>query len=269
MLADLSGKVALVTGGGGILGKIFIESLIKEKVKIVLVDSNAAATLATAEALQLKYPFADILQVHCDITEPTSIQEMVHQAVAKFGEINILINNAATKTNNVSDFFKPFEEYTIETWKEVMSVNLDGMFLVAQAIGKRMLEQNKGGSIIQMSSIYGVVAPDPRIYEGSHYLGMKINTPAVYAASKAAVIGLTRYLAVYWAANNIRVNCISPGGIASGQNDIFQKKYSEKVPLSRMGTAEELSKTMLFLASEASSYITGQNIMVDGGFTCW
>jgi NAD(P)-dependent dehydrogenase (short-subunit alcohol dehydrogenase family) len=117
--------------------------------------------------------------------------------------------------------------------------------------------------------VYGVVAPDQRIYEGSQYLGRAINTPAVYSASKAAVIGLTRYLASYWGAQGIRVNTLTPGGVESGQNDVFSRKYSARVPLARMARADEMQSALLFLASDASSYMTGQNLVIDGGLTCW
>ena len=150
-----------------------------------------------------------------------------------------------------------------------MAVNLDGMFLIAQAVGKQMVYQDKGGSIIQTSSIYGIVAPDHRVYEGSVYLERKINTPAVYTASKAAVIGLTKYLATYWAEKGIRVNTLTPGGTQSGQNEEFQQKYSQRVPMNRMGDAKEMVGALLYLASDASTYVTGQNIIVDGGLTSW
>ena len=123
--------------------------------------------------------------------------------------------------------------------------------------------------LIQTASIYGVVAPDQRIYEGSHYLGRVINTPAVYSASKAAVIGLTKYLASYWGAHGIRVNTLTPGGVESGQNDVFSRKYSARVPMGRMAQADEMQSALLFLASDASSYMTGQNLIIDGGLTCW
>src|SRR5690606_25978900 len=123
--------------------------------------------------------------------------------------------------------------------------------------------------IIHTASIYGVVAPDQRIYEGSLYMGRQINTPAVYSASKAGVIGLSNYLAAYWAKDNIRVNVLTPGGIESGQNETFRNKYSNRVPLGRMGEANELHGALLYLASDASSYVTGQNMIVDGGLSCW
>ncbi len=149
-----------------------------------------------------------------------------------------------------------------------MAVNIDGMFLVAQAVGKQMIKQKKGGSIIQTASIYGVMAPDHSIYEGSDYLGHKINTPAVYTVSKAAVIGLTKHLATYWAEEGIRVNTLTPGGTESGQNDEFKRRYSARIPMKRMADASEMVGALLYLASDASSYVTGHNIIVDGGLNC-
>ena len=194
---------------------------------------------------------------------------MVGQVTKQFGEIHVLHNNAASKSSNLKTFFAPFEEYTLDQWREVTKVNIDGMFLVAQAVGKKMVEQNKGGSIIQTASVYGLLGPDPRIYEGSSYMDHTINTPGVYSTSKAAVIGLTKYLATYWANKNIRVNCLTPGGVESGQNDIFKNKYSNRVPLGRMSQPEEMVSALLFLASDASSYVTGQNIIIDGGLSAW
>jgi NAD(P)-dependent dehydrogenase (short-subunit alcohol dehydrogenase family) len=150
-----------------------------------------------------------------------------------------------------------------------MAVNLDGMFLVAQAVGNRMIEQGTGGSIIQTSSIYGVLASDKRIYEGSLYLGRQIGNPGVYSASKAAVVGLTKYLAAYWADKGIRVNTLVPGGVESGQNETFKQKYSARVPLGRMARGEEMVGALIYLASDASSYVTGQDIVVDGGLSAW
>jgi NAD(P)-dependent dehydrogenase (short-subunit alcohol dehydrogenase family) len=132
-----------------------------------------------------------------------------------------------------------------------------------------MVAQGRGGSIIQTGSIYGARAADPRIYQGSSYLGRPINTPAVYAASKAGVAGLSRHLAAYWAGAGIRVNTLVPGGVASGQNEEFQRRYADRVPLGRMARAEEMVGALVFLASDASSYVTGQEIVVDGGLSAW
>jgi NAD(P)-dependent dehydrogenase (short-subunit alcohol dehydrogenase family) len=194
---------------------------------------------------------------------------MVRDVVDTFGRIDILHNNAAGKSDNLSHFFAPFEEYELSQWNQIMDINLGGMFLVAKHVGKFMVEQNKGGSIIQTSSIYGIMGPDNRIYEGSFYLEHQINTPAVYSASKSAVIGLTKYLATYWANKGIRVNTITPGGIESGQNEVFKQKYSNRVPLQRMGKPHEIAGALLYLASDASAYVTGQNIIIDGGLSAW
>ena len=185
------------------------------------------------------------------------------------GQIDILHNNAAAKSSNLKRFFETFEEYDLELWREIMSVNVDGMFLMAKAVGKQMIAQKSGGAIVQTSSIYGIMAPDQRIYEGAEYEGIAINSPAVYSASKAAVLGLSNYLASYWAQQGIRVNTITPGGVESGQNETFKKRYSARVPMGRMAHAHEMIGALVFLCSDAASYVTGQNIAVDGGLNVW
>lgn len=266
---DLSGRTAIVTGGGGILGQGFCEVLAAHGANIAVFDVNAAAAAKTIAAIGIATPAARAIAVACDVSSAASVAAAVGRVVAEFGGIDILHNNAASKTADLAEFFTPFEDYKIETWREIMGVNIDGMFLMAQAAGRQMLVQGRGGSIIQTASVYGVVAPDQRIYEGSQYLNRAINTPAVYSASKAAVIGLTRYLAAYWGAQGIRVNTLTPGGVESGQNDVFSRKYSARVPLARMARADEMQSALLFLASDASSYMTGQNLVIDGGLTCW
>jgi NAD(P)-dependent dehydrogenase (short-subunit alcohol dehydrogenase family) len=183
--------------------------------------------------------------------------------------VSILHNNAASKGDSAVEFFQSTEEYSIKTWRQVMEVNLEAMFNVARIFGSQMIE-NKYGSIVQTSSIYGgAVAPDQRIYDGSEYMGLQINTPAVYTTSKAAVVGLTKHLATHWADKGIRVNCVTPGGIRSGQNDTFVETYSKRVPLGRMAEASEIASAVVFLASDSASYITGQNLIVDGGLSVW
>lgn len=150
-----------------------------------------------------------------------------------------------------------------------MSVNIDAMFLVAKAVGRRMIEQGTGGSIIQTSSVYGIRGSDKRIYEGSFYLDRQISNPGVYSTSKAAVVGLTKYLATYWAESGIRVNTLTPAGVESGQNETFKQRYSARVPMGRMAHADEAVGALIYLASDASSYVTGQNIVVDGGLSAW
>lgn len=258
----LDGKVALVTGGTGILGRRFCSGLAAAGAAVAVVDIDGSAAADFASELG-----AECRGFACDVSDPVSVNDCVAEIHSRFGRIDVLHNNAATKTNDVRAFFTPFEDYDLATWREVMAVNIDGMFLMAQAVGRRMAES--GGSIVQTSSIYGLVGPDARIYEGSDYLGGPINTPAVYAASKAAVIGLTRWLATYWARSGIRANCLVPGGVSSGQNSVFSELYSERVPLGRMAEAEEMVPALLFLASDASSYVTGQVLAVDGGWTAW
>ena len=267
-LFDLTGKTAIVTGGAGILGKHFCAGLVESGAKVAIVDLDEEKAVGLAKELSLRYK-GQVIGIGCDASNPASVRTMVDDVIATFGEINILHNNAAGKSDNLDAFFAPFEEYSLDQWRNIMSVNLDGMFLVAQAVGKKMVSQGKGGSIVQTASIYGVLSPDHRIYEGSFYLNRQINTPAVYTASKAGVIGLTKYLATYWADNGIRVNTLTPGGTESGQNDEFKRRYSSRIPMNRMADAHEMVGALLYLASDASSYVTGQNIIVDGGLSAW
>lgn len=267
-LFDLSGKTAVVTGASGILGRHFCSGLAEMGSAVALVDIQESAVQDLASELNQKYG-VKALGFLCDVSKPQSVADMVERVVAEFGAINILHNNAAAKSNDLDAFFASFEDYSLEQWREIMAVNLDGMFLVAQAVGKQMVRQGTGGSIIQTSSIYGAMAPDQRIYEGSFYLGRQINTPAIYSASKSGVIGLTKYLATYWADKGIRVNAIAPGGAESGQNDEFMRRYSARIPMGRMAQPHEIVGALLYLASEASSYVTGQTILVDGGLDAW
>jgi NAD(P)-dependent dehydrogenase (short-subunit alcohol dehydrogenase family) len=261
---DLSGKVALVTGGAGILGQNFCAGLTKGGARVAVVDLIDDAARETAARLG-----EGAMGFSCDVSDADSVKACVAEVAAHFGTIDILLNNAATKTADVRDFFAPFEDYDPAVWREVMSVNIDGMFLMAQATGKVMLAKGNGGAIVQTSSIYGLVGPDSRIYEGSDYLGGPINTPAVYSASKAAVVGLTKWLATHWAKDGIRVNCLVPGGVGSGQNSVFGDLYAARVPMGRMARADEMVGPMLFLASDAASYVTGQVLAADGGWTAW
>ncbi len=265
---NLESKTAVVTGGAGILGKHFCRGLSSAGADVVVVDLDPEESANFAAELREEYGTAAI-GVSCDIRSPQQVTGMVDKIVSQKGSIEILHNNAAAKSKDLKEYFATFEDYSFEEWRDMMSVNIDGMFLVAQAVGKQMLSQGQGGSIVQTASVYGVVAPDQRIYEGSEYMGVEINTPAVYATSKAAVIGLTKYLAAYWAKDNIRVNAITPGGVESGQNEQFQSLYSKRVPLGRMGQASEMVAALVYLASDASSYVTGQNLIVDGGLTAW
>jgi NAD(P)-dependent dehydrogenase (short-subunit alcohol dehydrogenase family) len=266
-LFDLAGKTAVITGACGILGRRFAAGLAEFGAALALVDLDQSATAALAREIERRYG-ARAQSIGCDVSNPESVRAMADRVEATVGAPAILMNNAATKGANLDAFFAPVEQFDLATWREIMAVNLDGMFLVAQAIGTGMAERGHG-SIIQTASIYGVVAPDQRIYEGSLYNGRGINTPAVYSASKAGVIGLTRHLAAYWGHRGVRVNTLTPGGVASGQNDEFARRYSARVPLERMAEADDLVGAAVFLASDASRYVTGQNIIVDGGLSVW
>jgi len=217
------------------------------------------------EKLHAEATLKDALIYQTDITKEENWKKLKSELAAKKTHVDVLINNAAGKSDN---FFDAFEDYKLDDWHEVMNINLTAVMMGCQNFGVQMAAKG-AGSIINISSIYGVVAPNQDIYEGSEYNGRPINTPAVYSASKAAIIGLTRYLATYWGKQNVRVNCITPGGVFSGQNDVFVKNYSSRVPLGRMGKPDELGGALVFLASDESTYVTGQNIIVDGGWTAW
>ena len=265
-LFDLTGKVALITGGSGIQGKRIARAFAAHGADVVVVDLDQIKVNELATSIAKDYP-VQVRGFVCDVANKAAVDSMVEKTVKEFGKIDILHNNAATKSKNPQDFFVPFEEFDFEVWREIMSVNIDGMFIVAQSVGKQMVAQGHGGSIIQTSSTYGIVGPDFRIYEGSEYMGHQITTPAAYSASKGAVVALTKYLATYWGEKGIRVNTLVPGGIESGQNKVFQKNYSTRVPLGRMANADEMVGAVIYLASEAASYVTGQMLIVDGGWT--
>ena len=264
----LDDRAALVTGGAGIIGSRLCRGLQEMGARVAVADLDGGAAEALAEELRISSG-RPALGVAVDVGDPAAVDAMVERVEAALGPLRAVANNAATKSADTGAFFAPFEEYSLDTWREVTRVNLDGVFLVARAAGRAMRAHGLGGSLIQTSSIYGIRAADPRIYEGSEYEGRAINTPAVYAATKAAVVGLTRHLAAYWAPHGIRVNALAPGGVESGQNDTFKRRYSARVPLGRMARADEMVGAVVYLASDASSYVTGQVLAVDGGLSVW
>lgn len=267
-LFDLTGKTAIVTGAGGILGKHFSAALAAHGAALALVDIDGDAVDALAAELQAKHP-AQMLAIPCDLADPTAVEGMIQAAAKALGGIDIVHNNAATKGDSLEAMFAPAESYAPETWRQHMAVNLDGAFHVMKSAGALMLNQGRGGSIISTASVYGLLGADDRIYEGSNYMGMQINTPPSYAAAKAGLIGLTRYFAARWGSDGIRVNAIAPGGVESGQNDVFAQRYGARVPMGRMARADEIVGAVVWLASDAASYVTGQVISVDGGLTAW
>ena len=275
MMFDLSGKTVLVVGGRGYLGRDFCQKLRMQEATVVSADlSNLSKAAAKSE---FDGEFEDIHQMDIDVTNRASIVAVVEAVVREYGKIDVLIYSVTAKPD---DFYLPFTECSLEGWQSVIHVELDGLFMVAQEVGKVMEDQQQG-SMILISSIYGVVGNDQRIYKGanlSHLYGegekegseRQIYSHSVYPAVKGGVISLGRYLAAYWGEKNIRVNCISPGGVYhEGENDTFLEKYSAKVPLGRKAKVEEISGAVIYLASGESSYVTGQNILVDGGWTAW
>ncbi|NND90431.1 MAG: SDR family oxidoreductase [Granulosicoccus sp.] len=264
---DLTGQVAVVTGGSGILGRCFCAALADHGASVAVVDMQQAA--AEEYATELSETFGVTARgFYLDVSETDSIEPVVNDIEQALGPVTILLNNAASKGRSLESFFCPTEDYSPATWREIMAVNLDGAFFVAQAVGRRMASRG-AGSIVQTASVYGIVGPDQRIYDGSEYMGMRINTPAVYSVSKAGIVGMTKYLATYWANRGVRVNTLTPGGVSSGQNSTFTDQYSHRVPLGRMAAAEDMTGAMIFLASDASRYVTGQNVIVDGGLSAW
>lgn len=267
-LFDLSGRVAVVTGALGILGRKFCEGLAEFGAHVAVLDLDPDQCERFAQQLAQKYGRASI-GIGCDVSKPSQVRNMFDTVESRLGPVRIVLNNAASKTDDLRAFYAPIEKYSLTQWRRVTAVNIDGMFVVAREAGRRMIASNAKGSIVQTSSLYGWVAPDPSLYEGALYGGQAINTPAVYSTSKAAVHGLTRHLAAQWAAHGIRVNTLVPGGVEHEQNEVFKKNYAARTPLGRMGKAEEMVGAVLFLASDASAYMTGQSIIVDGGFSAW
>jgi len=263
---DLTGKVAVVTGGTGILGTLYCQRLAEAGAQIVVADLDSGRCTALAEEISKETGIPAVGRA-VDLSSEQSVKDWAKQIIDGFGSIDVLVNNAAAKS---PDFFAPLESFPLEDWNKVMAVNITGMFLAIRELGPTMAAKGRG-SIINISSIYGIVGPDQRIYEGSWYeaLGGAINTPLIYSATKGAVISMIRYMATYWGPKGVRTNTLTPGGVSSGQNSVFSEKYSARVPMGRMAEAEEMVGALLFLASDASSYVNGQNIIVDGGWTAW
>lgn len=259
---DLTSKVVVITGGAGILGCRISAALIECGARVAIVDRDGDKAAEVAASLGN----SDQVSAHAgDVTRRDSLESVQRDICEQFGEIDVLVNNIATKTANI---FEPFETFPLGDWNEVMNVNTTGAMLACQVFGSKMARRGHG-AIITTLSIYGIVGPDQRIYEGARYEGRAINSPAVYSASKAALLGLTKYLATYWGHCGVRVNAITPGGVFSGQNDMFVSRYSARVPLGRMAQQDEMSGAVVYLASDEASYVTGHNLVVDGGLTAW
>lgn len=262
-LFNLSGKVAIVTGAAGQLGGEYVKILLGAGASVAAFDIRPD----NPKSILRKISSDKLIVVEVDITKRKSIENGLAIVVSQFGIPSILINNAAIDAPPNTDEHDtgPFENYPESSWNMMMEVNLKGMFLCCQIIGGYMAKSG-GGSIINISSIYGILSPDQRIYE---YKEKPFFKPIGYAVSKAGVLNLTRYLATYWAKKGVRVNSLILGGVFNNQDEKFLKNYCNKVPLGRMARQDEYNGAILFLASDASSYMTGASIIIDGGYSCW
>jgi 2-deoxy-D-gluconate 3-dehydrogenase len=260
--------VALVTGGSGFLGKQFSEALSEAGASVVVADINKADAEELADSLS--NTSSSSLGVGFDVTDPDSVNSLMEKTLSNFGRLDILVNSAAldpkfegTKTDQ---HITSFEEYPLQSWREAIDVNLTGMFLTCQA-GAKVMKENGKGSIINICSTYGITGPDQRLYES---LGEpQLYKPVYYSVSKAGVLGLTRYIATYYEGTEIRCNALTPGGVEREHDQVFKEAYGKRTVLGRMAYPHEMKGAVVFLASDASSYMTGTNLIVDGGWTAW
>lgn len=265
---DLKDKVIIITGGAGLIGKEYTKALSEVGAHAVVADINGEA----AQKVASNVDGAKALGIEIDVTHPESIGNMIQRVMSEFGRIDGLVNNAALDPKfdkeDAGKHTNSFEEFPLEMWRQALDVNLTGMFLCAQAVAPIMLEQGNG-AIVNISSTYGIVSPDQRLYEKDDPQAPKTYKPITYSVTKGAVFNFTRYLATYWAEKGIRVNTLSLGGVYNNHDEEFVKKYSQRTPMTRMAKKEEYCGALIFLLSDASSYMTGSNLVVDGGWTAW
>lgn len=241
----LTGKVVIVTGGSGLIGNSIIKRIIEEGGIAINAEINVITNL-------------DIGLINCDITSQNSVEECIIHIIDRYGRIDGWVNNAYPRT---TDWSKKFEDIPLLSWKKNIDMQLNSIFICCQLVLAQMKKQ-RSGSIVNISSIYGVVGPDFSVYDGTD-----MTMPAAYAAIKGGVVNFTRYLASYYGAFGIRVNCVSPGGIFDKQSAEFISNYEKKVPMKRLGSPEDVSPSVTFLLGNHSNYITGHNLIVDGGWT--
>ena len=258
---DLTNKTIIITGSAGLLGSEYVLGLSEAGANVVLADLNIEKSKKLENIIKKKYNTTP-LSIKVDVTNPKSIQNLIKKTLKKFKKIDVLVNNAILSEQGKFKKIK-FENYPLSLWNQVIDVNLTGTFLCCQEIGK-IMKQQKNGIIINISSIYGINGADQRIYANSGII-----KSAVYSVTKAAMINFTRYLAAYWNRSGIRVNTLSLGGVEEDQDKIFKQNYNVNTILGRMAKKNEYVAALIFLSSDASSYMTGSNLVIDGGWTSW
>ncbi len=267
-LFSLKGEVAVVTGALGKLGSIWIETLLEADASVFALDHPNAQISQGYKSLQKRFDAKFLQLAFADVRERQALQAASQQCLDALGVPSILVNNAGIdQPPGQLEKGCCLEEIPFEQIREVFEVNALGLFLVTQIFGGQMAKTGRG-SIINIGSLYASVAPDSRLYDHIECNPPFLKPPA-YGASKAAVVNLTRYLATLWAPCGVRVNALSPGGVLGNQDPEFKRKFCERVPLGRMAEASDLRGPLLFLASAASAYVTGIELVVDGGFTAW
>lgn len=266
---DVVDKVVIVTGGLGQLGRQFSSTLLQYGAKVAVFDLGVGEA-REAEAIAAGANNKNLLLLRVDVAKRDSIEGALAQVNAKWGAPHGLINAAALDSppDAPAEENGPFENYPESSWNQVIDVNLKGVFLCCQAAGGQMASAGRG-SIINIGSIYGLVSPDQRVYEYRRTGGVPFFKPVAYSASKSALINLTRYLATYWAQRNVRVNMMTLGGVFNNQDSDFLDQYCARVPMGRMAREDEYNGAVLFLISDGSSYMTGANLIMDGGWTAW
>ncbi len=270
-LFDLTGRVAVITGGAGLLGMKHAEVIALAGGTPILVDLQGANPEGRAGHLA-ESTKAQVLGVVADVTQPESVHALTETLLSRYGRIDILINNAANNPKVESptgSAWTRLENFPLRVWEEDIAVGLTGAFLCSQAIGT-VMARNGRGVILNVASDLAVIAPDQRLYrqEGLPPDGQPVK-PVTYSVVKTALVGLTRYLATYWAESGVRVNALSPGGVFNGQPPAFVQRLSGLIPMGRMAHVDEYQGAVLYLCSDASSYMTGANLVVDGGRSSW
>jgi len=269
-LFRLDERVVVVTGGLGQLGVRFTQALREAGARVAVLDVAVTEDMAAGRSGDAPAAHADLMFVRCDITDRASVQSALESVVARWGAPHGLVNNAALDAppNSSPAENGPFETFPESSWDRVMEVNAKGAFLLCQTFGGAMAQAGRG-SVINVSSIYGVVSPDQSLYEYRRQAGETFYKPVAYSASKSALLNLTRYLATYWAPRGVRVNTMVLGGVFNNQDPRFLEAYHRRVPLGRMARADEYCGGAVFLLSDASSYMTGAELVMDGGWTAW